>query len=157
MRKIAGCASTGNAGNVFPATGFRGSGENVPFIGSRLLISDPGIHHGTCVTHVPWCISGSLTRGGEENVPGIPGACATRNIMYLVRCPWPTHCGDSPSTVGPERRIESHGDGVWRVVAAFKRVIEISGLACKGELDWGLAITLLQLNSKTIWWMSVRP
>ena len=26
------------------------------------LISDPGMHHGTCVTHVPWCMSGSVTR-----------------------------------------------------------------------------------------------
>ena len=25
------------------------------------LVSDPDIHHGTCVTHVPWCIPGSLT------------------------------------------------------------------------------------------------
>ena len=25
-------------------------------------------------------MSGLLTRGGEENVPGIPGACATRNF-----------------------------------------------------------------------------
>ena len=53
----------------------------------KLLSSDPGMHHGTCVTHVPWCMSGSLTRGGGENVPGIPGACATRNSTYLVRGP----------------------------------------------------------------------
>ena len=26
-------------------------------------ISDPDMHQGTCVTHVPWCISGSLTSG----------------------------------------------------------------------------------------------
>ena len=52
------------------------------------LVSDPGMHHGTCVTHVPWCMSGSLTRNGGENVPGIPGACATRNFAYLVRGPW---------------------------------------------------------------------
>ena len=26
-------------------------------------VSDPDMHHGTCVTHVPWCISGSLTSG----------------------------------------------------------------------------------------------
>ena len=32
--------------------------------------------------------SGSLTRDGGENVPGIPGACATRNFTYLVRGPW---------------------------------------------------------------------
>ena len=29
------------------------------------LVSHPGMHHGTCVTHVMWCMSGSLTRGGE--------------------------------------------------------------------------------------------
>ena len=28
------------------------------------LISDPGMHHGTCVTHVPWCMSGSPTYDG---------------------------------------------------------------------------------------------
>ena len=25
--------------------------------------SDPDMHHGTCVTHVPWCMSGLLTSG----------------------------------------------------------------------------------------------
>ena len=30
----------------------------------------------------------SLTRNGGENVPGNPGACATRNFTYLVRGPW---------------------------------------------------------------------
>ena len=34
------------------------------------------MHHGTCVKHVPWCMSGLLTRGGGKNVPGIPDACA---------------------------------------------------------------------------------
>ena len=51
------------------------------------LVSDPSMHHGTCVTHVPWCMSGSLTRGGGENVPGIPGACATHSFTYLARGP----------------------------------------------------------------------
>ena len=27
-------------------------------------------------------------RGGGENVPGIPGACATFNFSYLARGPW---------------------------------------------------------------------
>ena len=66
IRKIAGCACAGNAGNVFPRRRFQ----------RKPLVSDPGMHHGTCVTHVPWCMSGSRTRGGGENVPGIPGACA---------------------------------------------------------------------------------
>ena len=54
----------------------------------KRLVSDLGMHHGTCVTHAPWCISGSLTRGDEKNVPGIPGACTTRNFTYLARCPY---------------------------------------------------------------------
>ena len=59
-----------------------------PFFQRKLLVSDPGMHHGTCVTHVPWCMSGSLTGGGGENIPGIPGACATRNFKYLARGPY---------------------------------------------------------------------
>ena len=51
------------------------------------LVSDPGMYHGTCVTRVPWCMSGSLTCNGGENVPGVPGACATRNFTYLTRGP----------------------------------------------------------------------
>ena len=67
IRKNTGCACAGNAGNVFPRRRFQ----------RKLLYSDPGMHHGTCVTHVPWCMSGSLTCGDGENVPGIPGACAS--------------------------------------------------------------------------------
>ena len=73
IRKIAGCAGT---------------------FSPPPRASDTGMHHGTCVTHVPWCMPGSLTGGflwsrcGGENVPGVPGACATHNFMYLVRGPW---------------------------------------------------------------------
>ena len=63
------------------------------------LVSDPGMHHDTCVTRVPRCISGSLTRGGGENVPGIPGACATRNVTYLARGPWDILINTKYSTV----------------------------------------------------------
>ena len=28
-----------------------------------LPVRDPDMHHGTCVTHVPWCMPGSLTSG----------------------------------------------------------------------------------------------
>ena len=47
IRKIAGCACARNAGNVFPAP----------------RVSDPDMHHGTCVTHVPWRMPGLLTSG----------------------------------------------------------------------------------------------
>ena len=63
------------------------------------LVSDPGMHHGTCVTHVPWFMSGSLPRGGGENVPGIPGARTTRNFTYLVKGPL-VHVVSSPAASG---------------------------------------------------------
>ena len=68
IRKIAGCACAGNAGNVFPRRRFQ----------RKLLVSDHGMHHGTCVKHVPWCMSGSLTCGDEGNVPG---ACAPAILL----------------------------------------------------------------------------
>ena len=52
------------------------------------LVSDPGMHNGRCVTHMPWCMSWSLTRGGGGHVPGIPGACAILNFTYLAGGPW---------------------------------------------------------------------
>ena len=55
----------------------------------KLLVDDPGIHHGTCVTHVPWCMSGLLTRDGGVKFPNIPGACITHNFAYLVRGSYP--------------------------------------------------------------------
>ena len=57
-------------------------------------VSDPDMHHGTCVALVPWCMPGSLSSGffwsrrWGKNVPGIPGACETCNFVYLVRGPW---------------------------------------------------------------------
>ena len=47
IRKNVGCTCAGNAGNVFPAP----------------RVSDPDMHHGTCVTHVSWFMSGSLSSG----------------------------------------------------------------------------------------------
>ena len=41
-------------------------------------VSDPDMHHGTCVMHVPWCMPGSLTGGGRESVPCIPRAYQER-------------------------------------------------------------------------------
>ena len=43
IREIAGCACAGNAGNIFPRRRFQ----------RKSLASDPGMHHGTCLTHVP--------------------------------------------------------------------------------------------------------
>ena len=51
----------GMTGTFFPCRRFQ----------RKPLVSDPGMHHCTCVTHMPWCMSESLTRGDGENVPGM--------------------------------------------------------------------------------------
>ena len=71
IREIVGCACAWNAANFFSCR----------WLQRKLLVSDPGMHHGMCVTHVPWCMSGSLTRSGGKNVPGIPGAIAPAILL----------------------------------------------------------------------------
>ena len=77
IREIAGCACARNAGNVFPATDFKGN---------RKLAIPACITARASRTCRDAC-RGSLIRGGGENVPGIPCACATLNFGYLARGP----------------------------------------------------------------------
>ena len=51
IRKIAGAHAPGMPGTFSPPQ----------------QVSDPDMHHGTCVTHVPWCMPGSLTSGFLRN------------------------------------------------------------------------------------------
>ena len=46
------------------------------------LVSDHSMHQGMCVMHLPWCMSGWLTCGGEENVPGI--SQYMRNLQFYL-------------------------------------------------------------------------
>ena len=79
IRKISGAHAPGMPGTFSPLQ----------------RVSDADMHHGTCFTHVLWCMAGSLSFsfevGGGENVPGIPGACATCNFTYLVSGPCQDH------------------------------------------------------------------
>ena len=52
------------------------------------LVSHHGMHHGTCVTHVMWCMSGSPTRGGEKKIARHPWRMPKRKFAYLVRGPF---------------------------------------------------------------------
>ena len=47
ISKIAGAHARGMPGTFSPSP----------------QVSDPDMYHGTCVTHVPWCMPGSLTSG----------------------------------------------------------------------------------------------
>ena len=84
-------------------------------------VSDPDMHHGACMAHLPCCMPGSLTSGFLwcwclEIFPGFPGACATRNCTYLVRGP----CVLPPSVVSSYR---------------FKWCCNNLGSRCYGEMD----------------------
>ena len=72
MRKIAGGACAGNAGNVFPATTGLAILACVRALACPLSDKKQWASCPIAVTYVPWCIPGSLTRGGRENVPGFP-------------------------------------------------------------------------------------
>ena len=50
----------------------------------RERFSPKGMHHGTCVTHVPWCMSGLLTRGGGKMFPAFP-AHAQSEILHICQ------------------------------------------------------------------------
>ena len=52
-------------------------------------VSNPNMHHGMCMTHMPWYMPGSLTSVFLwSRWQGIPGACASRNFLYLVWGSW---------------------------------------------------------------------
>ena len=74
IHSIAGCACAGNAGNVFPRHRLQ----------RKPLVCDPGMHHGTCVTHMPWCMSGSRWRVKRSRHSR---RMRTRNFPYLARGP----------------------------------------------------------------------
>ena len=74
IRKIAGCACAGNAGNVSPRRRLQ----------KKPLVSDPGMHHGTCaVMHVG--IAYPRWRGKRSRHSR---RMRTRNFPYLARDPW---------------------------------------------------------------------
>ena len=83
--QICGCACAGNAGNVFPVTA-----------GKRSRHASRHVRHARAVMHVGIANQRfPLKSAAGENVPGIPGACATCNFPYLVRGPW----GDELRTI----------------------------------------------------------
>ena len=75
-----GCACAGNAGNVFPAT----AGKQSRHASRHVRHARAVMHAGIANSRFP------LNSAAGENVPGIPGACATRKFTYLIRDPLPS-------------------------------------------------------------------
>ena len=110
------------------------------------------MHHGTCVTHVPWCMSGSLTRGGGENVPGIPGACAPAILRIwqeahytgakLLSEPVPVYCQldhwEQTSVKCESKYNDLHSRNVFENVV-YKKAIHFvlpCRNTCKSVIHW---------------------
>ena len=72
-----GCACAGNAGNVFPVA----AGKRSRHASRHVRYARAVMHAGIAKKQFP-----SKSAAGE-NVPGIPGACATCHFAYLVRGP----------------------------------------------------------------------
>ena len=56
------------------------------------LVSDPSMHHGTCVTHMPWCMSGSLIRGGGKTSPAFPAHAQHPILSIWQEAHWLYFC-----------------------------------------------------------------
>ena len=133
------------------------------------LISDPGMHHDTCVMHVPWCMSGSLNCGGGENVPNIPSACATHNFKYLARGPW-CNCGLLVDhhfcsvwyshAVCPLTPWDVHGNRILFILMKFSslavlEIVMLTTSSAASDLHWMLSFWQLPVQPVKIlskWW-----
>ena len=95
------------------------------------LVSDPSIHHGTCVTHMPWCILGSLTRGGEEAFPVFP-AHAQPAILIVWQ--------------------EDHGN-IWTIGYVSISVFSVFVSRCRGQKQiFRIIINELEIYTFAVNW-----
>ena len=101
------------------------------------FVSDPGMHHGTCVTHVPWCMSGLLTHGG-----GVPAhaqtvilrICQAAHAMSILK-----HFLPHPNGEGTRENLERFDDFTfhpWTQDANFPWLLhlhdpDVPGSPCK--------------------------
>ena len=86
----------------------------------KARVSDTNTHHGTCVTHVPWYISGSLTSGNGKTFPAFPGH-AQPAILRIWRPiawywdAWPSCYTDGINAVRARQNGRHFADGtvIW--------------------------------------------
>ena len=115
ISKITGWACAGNADSVFSRRRLQ----------RKPLVSDPGMHHGTCVT---------LTRAGGVNVPGIPGACAPTILRN-----WQEAHGIKFASQGPNVLVMSGtGDGHCDVMGylRYTQYFHIITTICGALVIW---------------------
>ena len=72
------------------------------------LVSAPGMHHGTCVTHVPRFMSGAPTRGGGKNVPGISRRICNPQFYVFGKRPMQPRTPLQPLQPSPPQSLYSY-------------------------------------------------
>ena len=102
------------------------------------------MHHGTHVTHVPWCMSRSLTGGDGENVPGIPGACAPAIMRIWQEVHWVN------SHQRCQRRLRLQKLFTTSTVAAVTRLSQTRIIIM-------LLFTLCRIPRQSHYWNTERP
>ena len=141
MRKFVVCSCAGNAGNVFPSPTSKEIASQRPRHVSR-----------QCVSHVPWCMSGSLTRGGRENVSGISDACVTQQFYVSGKRPMGTvscRCHLCPKLPDSDRRMVRDG---FLLVAILHWKTYIQK---EGSCIWYRSDRMICWQVMNTWWGSV--
>ena len=116
IRKIAGAHVPGMPGTFSPPR----------------QVSDPDMHHGTCVTHVPWCMSGSLTSGFLRNrrwgktFPAFPAHAQTTilRIWFLLMLAWTSRWLNNWVDIDLKRQCALL-TSLWLVVSNYLSVTEM--------------------------------
>ena len=94
IRKIAGCACARNVGIVFPHPRFQ----------RKPLVSDPDMHHGTCVTHVPDACRDRLPAVTGKTFPAFP---AHAHLQFCVsgKRPMAQYVWHPDVSAGPDKNM----------------------------------------------------
>ena len=97
-------------------------------------------------------MSGSLTHGSGESVPGIPGAYATRNFAYLVRGPLSTLPLHEPMVILSIGLYGTLLNDIWiKISIIFNQEIN-----CIWKCDLQYGDHFVQAHKCTSWYMSTR-
>ena len=116
----------------------------------KLLVNDADMHHGRCVTHVPWCTSGSLTHGGGETFPAFPA----HGQPVILRIWQEAHPIDShpfrSMTIGPPiRKIRIDLENA-------RSKVKVKGALVRVASNWLISI-LFHINwTNNTWYISNR-
>ena len=102
----------------------------------KSLISDPGMHHGTCVTHLPWCMYGSLNRGGEKKFPAFPAHAQP----IILRIWWEAHVCKTLSDVIDNQEI----------LRKTYKALNVAHVQISPMYQWHLAQVMFSESNSTV-------